>query len=378
MARPKKEQPNRADNLYEVKVNVGTDALTGKPIRKSFYSSVSKADAREKGEEYKRQEELKSYGIIESNNQSFKSFALSYLDTVKGTVKANTYNLTYKNCIENHIVAYFSTVTIQQIKQIDIQKYFTLKANDLSKETLKKHKQCLYRIFETAIDNDIIEKNPVRNIKIPDLIHSEEKNTYTEEQAAKILEYAEQHRYGLAVTIMLGYGLSRSELLGLKYEDVDYEKLTLSIKRGVIETPDLKTGKLTVIVGQPKNDFRKREIPITSKLCEQIKATYKPNKAFIISNRFGKVCHPRTWYRRQYDVFMNDMHEYFLSQEEPIDIPKLNPHELRHTRATLWVNDGLNLFAISNVLGWGDLKMLKKRYAHRDIESTRGLLNIKK
>lgn len=48
-----------------------------------------------------------------------------------------------------------------------------------------------------------------------------------------------------------------------------------------------------------------------------------------------------------------------------------------HTRATIWVNQGLNIFAVANVLGHSDLKMLMERYAHKDVESTRELLGIK-
>lgn len=59
-----------------------------------------------------------------------------------------------------------------------------------------------------------------------------------------------------------------------------------------------------------------------------------------------------------------------------IDIPILHSHELRHTRATLWINNGANLFAVADVLGHADLKMLRKRYAHSDVESTRELLKI--
>ena len=71
---------------------------------------------------------------------------------------------------------------------------------------------------------------------------------------------------------------------------------------------------------------------------------------------------------------MRDMHEYYAKQG--IDIPELNPHELRHTRATIWVNDGENIFAVAHVLGHADLKMLRKRYAHSDAESTRKLLKL--
>lgn len=52
MPRPKKSQPNRADGRYEVKITIGKN-FDGSPRRKSFYSSISKEDAKRQAEEYK-------------------------------------------------------------------------------------------------------------------------------------------------------------------------------------------------------------------------------------------------------------------------------------------------------------------------------------
>ena len=77
---------------------------------------------------------------------------------------------------------------------------------------------------------------------------------------------------------------------------------------------------------------------------------------------------------RHYEIFMRDMREYYL--EQGIDIPVLHPHELRHTRASIWINQGLNLYAIAEIMGWADLDMLRKRYGHGDISELRSLVNL--
>ena len=131
---------------------------------------------------------------------------------------------------------------------------------------------------------------------------------------------------------------------------------------------------MQVILGEPKNDFRRRDVPISTETATLLNAAFCDDHEFVISNTNGTMCSPRTWSRRHYDVFMNDMQTHYAKQEE--NIPKLTPHELRHTRASIWVNDGENLFAVADVLGHADLKMLRKRYAHSDVESTRKLLKI--
>lgn len=188
-----------------------------------------------------------------------------------------------------------------------------------------------------------------------------------------VLKYAKVHRFGLGVHLMLMYGLSRSELLGFRWEDVDFEEKVLHIRRSVTDVQDAATKKMRVEIGEPKNDFRRRDVPLSTETMQLLESR-RNDSVYIICNSKGTVCSPRTWNRRHFDEFMKDMHTYFI--EQGLDIPTLTPHELRHTRASIWVNDGENIFAVADVLGHADLKMLRKRYAHSDVESTRALINI--
>ena len=375
MGRPKKEKPNRKDGCYEVKVTVGKN-FDGTLIRKSFYSKRSKEDARAKAEQYKIEQAVKNITgeSITSIGTCFDTWARKVLESLKGTVKDSSYNLTYRNSIENHLIPYFKKAHIQEIKQIDIQLYFNKKANEYTIETLKKHRMALSRIFESALQNGLIHVNPCTSIKLSSKKETKKKQTYTEEQCKMVLAYATTHRYGLDVILLLSYGITRSELLGIQWDDIDFEHATLKIERGVTDVVDANTRKSKIVIGKPKNDFRKREIPISSDVVEILKNREK-NSIFVFCTEKGTVQSPRTWSRRHYDVFMKDMHTYYMQQG--VDVPILHPHELRHTRATLWVNSGANLFAVATVLGHADLKMLRKRYAHEDTESTRNLLGIK-
>lgn len=374
MGRPKKEKPNHG-NLYEVKITIDHN-FDGTPIRKSFYSKISKADAKAKAEQYKIDlavHDITGEHIIEPNAVTFENWAKKVLDSLKGTVKDSSYNLTYKNSIVNHLIPYFGKRKLSDIKQIDVQNYFKKKGTDLTVETLKKHKMSLNKIFEMAVINDICIKNPCIDIKLNSEKKSMPKQTYTKEQCELILDYSKSHRFGLGVNIMLEYGISRSELLGIMWDDIDFENKILHIERGVTDVQNVKSGKMEVTIGEPKNDFRRRAIPLKEATIELLKS-HLNNSQFVISNANNNVCSPRTWSRRHYAVFMRDMREHYLKQG--VDIPILNPHELRHTRATIWVNDGENLFAVADILGHSDLKMLRKRYAHADTESVRKLLKL--
>ena len=272
MGRPKKEKPNRKDGCYEVKITVGKN-FDGTLIRKSFYSTKSKEDARAKAEQYKIEQAVKNItGESISNNETcFDTWARKVLESLKGTIKDSSYNLTYRNSVENHLIPYFKKAHIQDIKQIDIQLYFNKKANDCAIETLKKHRMALSRIFESALQNGLIHINPCTGIKLSSTKEPEEKQTYTEEQCEMVLAYATTHRYGLDVILLLSYGVTRSELLGIQWNDIDFEHATLKIERGVTDVVDANTRKSKIVIGKPKNDFRKREIPISTDVIEMLK-----------------------------------------------------------------------------------------------------------
>lgn len=374
MSRPKKEKPNRSDGRYEVKVCVGEN-FDGTKIMKSFYSRISKEDAKAKAEQYKIEQAVCDItGEAHSAHDiSFDTWARKVLDSLKGTIKDSSFNLTYKNSVENHLIPYFGKRKLSTIRPIDIQGYFNHLQDAYTLETLKKHKMSLNKIFESAVQNDIIRKNPCTSIKISSKKKSCTKSIYTQEQCKLVLEYAETHRYGLDVILMLSYGITRSELLGIQWQDIDADNRILHIRRGVADVQNATTGKMEVIVGEPKNDFRKRDIPLTTSIITKLMQRERSSD-FVFCTTSGTVQSPRTWSRRHYDVFMKDMYEYY--QQNGINVPKLKPHELRHTRASLWVNSGANLFAVADVMGHADLKMLRKRYAHSDVESTRKLLGL--
>ena len=86
---------------------------------------------------------------------------------------------------------------------------------------------------------------------------------------------------------------------------------------------------------------------------------------FVFYSPEGKPFQPQNWSRRFYNRFMDDLH-----REYP-EIPRLTPHELRHTRATLWLAQGIPELMVAKLLGHCDLKMLAKIYDHTDIETLR-------
>lgn len=388
MPRPKKEQPNHGD-LYEVKITVGK-TFDGKLIRKSFYSSISKADARTQAEQYKIEiEAAKLIGsIFVSKEVTFQEWALKWLETYKkGKVKDNTYDGTYRNPVEHHLIPYFGSAQLDVIKPVDIQTFFNEKGRTSSLESMKKMRTCLRAIFETAVENDLCRKNPVtKTIVLCSDVEETVKRVYTQAQYDIVHTFAEGHKDGLSILVLMETGITRSELLGLRWEDLDVTGSLLYIRQGLVQQKDSVTGKIVTVSDGLKNTYRSRVIPLRSELVARLSAlprvVYVGGNAkrdtaatpviteFIFHAPKGGAFTPMNWTNRVFKPFMRDL------QKSYPDVPALNPHELRHTRATLWKDDGVDLFSIAKLLGHSDLDMLAKRYAHNNVDTLKRALGL--
>lgn len=364
MGRPKKEKPNHATGMYEVKVTVG-HTFDGKPIRKSFYSSISKEAAKAKAEQYKIDQAVaeQTGEKVEPKAVTFETWALQWLETYKkGVVKDHTYHFTYKSNIDNYLIPYFGKAKISEIKQIDIQKYFntikTDKGKPLAKSTLDKQKIILKSMFDVAIDNDLCYKNPVKNIKYQHISDATEKHVYSKEQAEKVIEYAKEHNR-IDIVIMLETGVRRSELLGLQWNDINFEDHTMHVQRAVVQT------KGKIIIDKPKTATSDRIIPFSETLSKYLKSNIT-NNLYIIGT--DKPQSPST-YAKQFKAFMNVMNK-------KTELPVLTPHELRHTYGTLLRENGVDIYTIQKVMGHSDVSVTADIYVHNDIKVLRKQMKI--
>jgi len=302
----------------------------------------------------------------------FAKWAGEWLELMKPTVKGNTYAASYANPVEKHITPYFGGKTLDEIRQIDVQAYINLIARKYSKDTVKKHYHCLYRMFETAVENNYCPKNPAARVKFPKMREAAEKRVYTREQAGLVFNYGYRHRFGAAVQFLIQTGVTRSELLALRWDSINFENKTVYIRHGAVIVPS-ESGGQKVVIGETKNKYRKREIPISSELCGILRGLPRKSE-FVFCNARGNVSNPNTWQKSNYKAFMKDMREFYAKQG--VDIPIINPHQLRHTRLSLWANDGKNLIAVAKVAGHANLEMLRKRYVHSDVDELRSQLDI--
>lgn len=338
-------------------------------------------DAKKKAERYRLEYEIELCvnGSSCVKAVKFSAWALSCLEMYKKPyVKGNTYSGTYLEPTQRHLIPHFGKMNMGDIKPIHIQNYINEASKKYAPETIKKDFNVLRLVFDTAVDNQLCVKSPItRSIKLPKYETRAKKQAFTLEQYNIAYKFAKEWENGLSIMLMLETGISRSELLGLRWKDIDAEKQCIHINQGLVVYHSAEEDKLVMASDGLKNKFRQRTIPITDdilwKRLRQAPRTAKCGKTEILTEQVfhspeGKPYQPNNWANRVYLPFMRALHK------APPEIPMLSPHELRHTRATLWIAQGIDPYMVARLLGHSDLKMLTKIYDHTSPQTLRKAL----
>ena len=373
-----------AKKRYEHKITLGKD-IAGNLIRKSFYSTKSKRDAKRKAEEYAETYKLNLLlGEPEKTKTiTFEKWAIRCLELYKMPyVKANTYRDTYLAPVKRHLIPHFGKREVQAIQPAEIQEYINSINGKYAPETIKKDFNMLHFILQHAKEEGYCKENAAASsgIRLPKYHTVVAKHAFSPQEYNTTYEFAVNHPKGLAIMLLMETGCSRSELLGLRYEDFDAEHGNLHINQGLVAV-SATGGKKTLLADGLKNGYRQRTIPILEpRLLARLKAEPKiitlesggekrqVEAEFIFHSPEGKAYYPRNWYDREYRSFMKD-----LIKAHP-EIPSLTPHELRHTRATLWSAQGVPQHLIADLLGHCDTRMLERVYNHTTTDTLRQAL----
>ncbi len=337
----------------QIKITVGHNP-DGTPIRKGFYGRTKK-EANAKAQEYIINN---SFGPVDKTI-TLAEWAEKWLEVYKhGNVSELTYQNSYLAPVRNQIVPHFKNARLADIKQIDIRNFFNENAH-YSKSSLNKMKITLNALFEAAIDNDLIVKNPVKNVSIQSKAEAKEKRVYTKEQVERVIEFAKGHRHGAPIIVLLKAGLRRSELLALRWSDIDLSNNLLSVNMSVAET------KYGTTIGPPKTKASIADIPFDNELKRLFASLPRSISGYVFPNTKDKLQSPSTWFNRTYRPFMADMHK-----ANP-DIPILSTHELRHTFGSLVYEATKDIYITSKLMRHSDINVTAKIYVHESMDAKR-------
>ncbi len=310
----------------------------------------------------------------------FVTYMNKWLQSVKSRVDEVTYE-GYKSYLEKHIEPYFEPLhlKLQDIRMSDIEKYYQYKSvagrldgkeGGLSYRSIKLHSVVLNLIFEYAMRNKLIKENPCTYAQIPNTATKSKKKMefYTPEECKKLLSIILGTTLHDMVYITFMYGLRRSELMGLKWNAVNFDNDTIEICHTVVLQ--------NVIVSKDKTKTGGSNriyplLPDVKKILLQRKAQQEKYKKM-----FGD-CYQDT----DYIFTKEDGSPYYPSYPSQTlqkvikrnNLPHIRWHDLRCSTASLLVEQEWYMKDISEWLGHKNISTTMDIYAKINIKHKREL-----
>ena len=301
-------------------------------------------------------------GNYYNTDYTFSELANMWLEKVQQPNSSPVTIDKYKSYLDNRILPYIGKYKLNNISVPVLTDYFntakkfktlTKVPRPISKATLEKLSNIVSAIMQKAYEWELIESNPCNKIRIKyDNLQSEiDKNkkygikkeqitSYTKEEYKIVLQRLsnESDPFRLFIESALKTGMSKEELLGLKWTDFDIENKTLSVKSVRL------MHKGSYIEKQPKAHSRLRSIVIPDSLVLSL-SQYKNGSDFI----FDKI-NPNS---------INSSWSKFCKKN---NIRKIRIHDLRHTHATLLLAQGVDIKTISQRLGHSNISITMNTY----------------
>lgn len=298
----------------------------------------------------------------EVNNKIFRNYAGYWLERKKYEVRESTF-ANYTNLFLNNIIPCLGDIPCEQFNNKLIQ-MFAYWCKDkggkdgkgISEHYIKDSLLLVKAVIRDGQDEGVFPDFAFKQIKIPKTLQIEtQKQVYTEKEYQKIIDYILKNISSKSVGILLGIytGMRIGEICALQWKDINFEERIINVNKTIqrIYNPldELETSKIVITPGKTKNSIR--QIPITNDIVQILKTIKNEDSFYILSNS-KKPIEPRT-YRKFYNKFMKE------TGVEPIKF-----HALRHTFASINIENGVDVKTISDILGHSDIAITLKTYTH--------------
>ena len=282
-----------------------------------------------------------------------------WIDVKKKTVRPNTvrnYTERYNKNIQNVI----GRKILTEVKPIHCQKIFTnMDDEGYRTSTIYQVRVTLFNMLEFAKENDVILSNPCKKSVKSDMGKlSQKKEALTIDTQKKFLEYATGRSYENQYRFILQTGLRTGELVGLKWEDVDFEKKTVKIQRSMEYRHSVGEWR----IGEPKSKSGYRTIPLTDESIRILIAQKEKNgRIKVIQKEWSDFI----FLSRKGEPVKNSAYDTALFKIcEKAGINKFSMHVLRHTFATRCIEGGMMPKTLQKILGHSNIGITMNLYVH--------------
>ena len=290
---------------------------------------------------------------------------------MKNAIKQSTY-ISYEGYIKNHFKPALGNMELRDITPRLLQQFYNYKTEQegLSQKTVLNMNLCLHKALDHAVKEGLILSNPASSINLS-RGQKPQIEILTRDEQAQLVHASYSHRYGIFIRLVLVTGLRLGELLGLRWEDIDFRSNMLSVNRTLnrLTIPNQPNGaggpRTEIVVQPPKSKNSQRSIPLLPFVVQDLLAwkavqqqdAYAAGESyiesgFVVTNPVGNYIEPRT-FKDYYDQIL-----------DLAGLRHFTFHALRHTFASRAMEQGMDTKTLSVLLGHYSVSFTLDTYAH--------------
>jgi integrase len=362
--------------IYHIKLT-WTDE-TGKRCRKSISTGLTVKGNKKRAEDMlyeTRKEHEATVNLVDGKRRPedmlFADLMEEWLEAIKPEIKLTTFG-GYQMNVQKAIIPYFRNkgILLQELTADHINAFYADQLKRVKGMTVTKFHANISKALKYAVEKDYIPHSVMGKVKRPKVDRFTGK-FLKESETVDLFEAAKGHKLELGVIFGAFYGLRRSEVIGLRWESINFEANTITIEHTVtVASVDGK--KVTVAGDTVKTKSSFRTLPLVPAIREKLLEVQAEQE----SNR--KVC-GKSYNKAEgayiyTDALGNRLKPDYLSSEFPKFMErngfrKIRYHDLRHSCASLLLANGVSLREIQDWLGHSDFSITANIYAHLDFSS---------
>jgi len=328
------------------------DPITGEHVRKTLYGTT-KTEARRKMKE--AQQRVEGGGPVRDSSATMAAWLTEWRSgALEASSRADTTKNTYKTLSRKHIEpAPFGAITLDRLKPSDIDRLIIeLRKKKLSASTIRQAYTVLRISLADAKRDGLVARNVAESVPRPK-VPKKEARFLTAEEVARLLDAAKGSRYHDLLAFIAATGVRKSEALSTKWADIDMRAATYKVPG-------------------TKSDASKRQLHLSPALVTMLKRHKKVQAQ-------ERLHAGNQWQRTGY-VFTTELGTRIDARNtlRAIDAAakkaKLDGvcvHTLRHSAATAMLENGVNLKAVSALLGHSDIATTANLYGHMTDDQAR-------